>query len=76
MARTPWVDESELNASLTVRLPAGVVDVLDDLAVRLNVPRSEVVRAAFYGVTGPKGWPEKHPTPQTLSAIHRQLEKA
>jgi hypothetical protein len=75
VGRSLWRDETELNASLTVRLPAGVVDVLDDLALRLDVPRSEVVRAAFYGVTGPEGWPEKHPTPQTLNAIHRQLKK-
>jgi len=72
VGRSLWRDETELDASLTVRLPSGV---LDDLALRLDVPRSEVVRAAFYSVTGPEGWPEKHPTPQTLNAIHRQLKK-
>jgi hypothetical protein len=65
-----------LDGSVCVRVPQAVIDVLDERAARLNVPRSEVVRAAFYGFTGPEGWPPEHPAVATLDAIHRELEKA
>jgi hypothetical protein len=75
MPHSPWLMET-LDGSVTVRVPQGVIDALDARAARLNVPRSEVVRAAFYGLTGPEGWPSEHPALATLDAIHRELEKA
>jgi hypothetical protein len=72
---SPWRRET-LDGSVCVRVPQGVIDALDKRAARLNVPRSEIVRAAFYGLTGTDGWPSEHPAMATLDAIHRELEKA
>lgn len=52
-----WSPGRQLDAALTLRLPASVVDALDAKAAELGVARSDVLRAAIYGQTE-TAWPD------------------
>lgn len=53
-----WAKQGrELDAALSLRLPASVIAALDVKAQELGIARSDVLRAAIYGPTE-DAWPE------------------